>query len=209
VLKKELKESKGMSLENIIDCICKEATNKDSKKLEELLEQLYDYESAKILDIYPYQIKSNEKYSQVEVFFDKLEMVDFQQKTQDYHSYQKSLEKFERFFELMWLKSSEFYAFYYLPDPLYKDQLYYKVYENEWGKITPKDLTEGTFLNIDEYTMLISLIKLAVSDHLHLHFILPEENIVFSGNGLAFLIFSQHNLELLEKIANTEGLYIR
>lgn len=51
VLKKELKESKGMSLENIIDCICKEATNKDSKKLEELLEQLYDYESAKILDI--------------------------------------------------------------------------------------------------------------------------------------------------------------
>ncbi len=40
-----------MSLENIIDCICKEATNKDSKKLEELLEQLYDYESAKILDI--------------------------------------------------------------------------------------------------------------------------------------------------------------
>lgn len=86
-----------MSLENIIDCICKEATNKDSKKLEELLEQLYDYESAKILDIYPYQIKSNEKYSQVEVFFDKLEMVDFQQKTQDYHSYQKSLEKFERF----------------------------------------------------------------------------------------------------------------
>lgn len=155
VLKKELKESKGMSLENIIDCICKEATNKDSKKLEELLEQLYDYESAKILDIYPYQIKSNKKYSQVEVFFDKLEMVDFQEKTQDYHSYQKSLEKFERFFELMWLKSSEFYAFYYIPDPLYKDQLYYKVYENEWNKIIPKDLTEGILLNIDEYTMLL------------------------------------------------------
>lgn len=196
-----------MSLENIIDCICKEATNKDSKKLEELLEQLYDYESAKILDIYPYQIKSNKKYSQVEVFFDKLEMVDFQEKTQDYHSYQKSLEKFERFFELMWLKSSEFY---YIPEPLYKDQLYYKVYENEWNKIIPKDLTEGILLKIDEYTILISLIKLAVSDHLHLHIILPEENMVFSGNELAFLIYSQRNLELFEKIANTEGgLYIR
>ncbi|MGY4795851.1 hypothetical protein ACVNNN_12660 [Lysinibacillus fusiformis] len=198
-----------MSLGNIIDCICKEATNRDSKKLEQLLEQLYDYESPKILDIFPYQIKSNEKYSQVEIFFDKLEMIDFQQKTQNYHAYQKSLEKFERFFELIWLRSSEFYAFYYLPEPLYKDQLYYKIYENEWNQIIPKDLTEGILLNIDEYSMLISLIKLAVSDHLYIHFIILEENIVFSGNGLAFLIYSQHNLDLLEKIANTEGLYIR
>ena len=198
-----------MALGNIIDCICKEVTNRDSKKLEELLEQLYDYESPNILDIYPYQIKSNEKYSQVEIFFDKLEMIDFQQKTQNYHSYQKSLEKYERFFELIWLKSSEFYALYYLPEPLYKDQLYYRVYEREWENIIPKDHEEGIFLNIDEYSMLISLIKLAVSDHLYIHFIIPEENIVFSGNGLAFLIYSQHNLDLLEKIANTEGLYIR
>ncbi|MFF2753606.1 hypothetical protein ACFVR1_07595 [Psychrobacillus sp. NPDC058041] len=198
-----------MPLINILIDICKEAKNRDSKKLDELIDQLHDYDNPKILDIYPYQIKSNEKFSQVEIFFDKLEIIDFQQKTQNFNSYLKSLEKFEKFFEMIWLRSTEFYAFYYFPETLYKDELYYKYYEREWNKIIPKDYEELNLINIDEYSMLISLIKLAVSDHIDLHFIIPEENIVFRGNGLGFIIYSQHNLDLLEKIANTEGLYIR
>ncbi|WP_155591180.1 hypothetical protein [Lysinibacillus cavernae] len=198
-----------MTLINLVTCICNEAKNRDSKKLEELLDQLTDYDNPKILDIYPFQIKSNEKFSQVEVFFDKLEVKDFQKKTQNFYSYMKSLEKFEKFFEMIWLRSTEFYAFYFLPETLYKEGMNYKFYVREWKKIIPKNREEVNLINIDEYSMLISLIKLAVSDHLTLHFIIPEENIVFSGNGLCFILYSQQNLALLEKIANTEGLYLR
>ncbi|MGE8036013.1 hypothetical protein [Lysinibacillus sp. NPDC093692] len=198
-----------MSLENLVNRICIEAKNRDSKKVDELLYQLCEYENLKILDIYPYQIKSNEKFSQVEVFFDKLESKDFQQKTQDFHSYFKSLEKFEKFFELIWLGSSEFYASYAVPLTLYKDTMYYKFYEREWNEILPKKREESNLINIDEYSMLLSLIKLAVSDHLDVFFIIPEKNIVFRGDGLAFILYSEHNLDLFEKIANTEGLYIR
>ena len=198
-----------MSLKDIVNSICIEVKNRDSKKVDELLYQLCDFENLKILDIYPYQIKSNEKFSQVEVFFDKLEIIDFEQKTQDFYSYLKSLEKFKKFFEMIWLGSTEFYAFYDLPDTLYKDEMYYKFYEREWNKIIPKDREELNLIKIDDYSMLISLIKLAVSDHLDLFFIIPEENIVFRGNGLAFILYSEQNLDLFEKIANTEGLYIR
>ena len=198
-----------MSLEDLVNSICIEAKNRDSKRLDELLNQLCEYENLKILDIYPYQIKSNEKFSQVEVFFDKLESKDFQQKTQDFYSYFKSLEKFEKFFEMIWLGSTEFYAFYDVPVTLYKDTMYYKFYEKEWNEIIQKNREESNLINIDEYSMLISLIKLAVSDHLDVFFIIPEKNIVFRGNGLAFIIYSENNLDLFEKIANTEGLYIR
>lgn len=198
-----------MSLKDIVNSICIEVKNRDSKKVDELLYQLCDFENLKILDIYPYQIKSNEKFSQVEVFFDKLEIIDFEQKTQDFYSYLKSLEKFKKFFEMIWLGSTEFYAFYDLPDTLYKDEMYYKFYEREWNKIISKDREELNLIKIDDYSMLISLIKLAVSDHLDLFFIIPEENIVFRGNGLAFILYSEQNLDLFEKIANTEGLYIR
>ncbi|UXJ69486.1 hypothetical protein [Lysinibacillus fusiformis] len=198
-----------MSLKDIVNSICIEVKNRDSKKVDELLYQLCDFENLKILDIYPYQIESNEKFSQVEVFFDKLEIIDFEQKTQDFYSYLKSLEKFKKFFEMIWLGSTEFYAFYDLPDTLYKDEMYYKFYEREWNKIIPKDREELNLIKIDDYSMLISLIKLAVSDHLDLFFIIPEENIVFRGNGLAFILYSEQNLDLFEKIANTEGLYIR
>ncbi len=198
-----------MSLEDLVNSICIEAKNRDSKRLDELLNQLCEYENVKILDIYPYQIKSNEKFSQVEVFFDKLESKDFQQKTQDFYSYFKSLEKFEKFFELTWLGSTEFYAFYDVPVTLYKDTMYYKFYEKEWNEIIQKNREESNLINIDEFSMLISLIKLAVSDHLDVFFIIPEKNIVFRGNGLAFIIYSENNLDLFEKIANTEGLYIR
>lgn len=198
-----------MSLEDLVNSICIEAKNRDSKRLDELLNQLCEYENVKILDIYPYQIKSNEKFSQVEVFFDKLESKDFQQKTQDFYSYFKSLEKFEKFFEMIWLGSTEFYAFYDVPVTLYKDTMYYKFYEKEWNEILQKNREESNLINIDEFSMLISLIKLAVSDHLDVFFIIPEKNIVFRGNGLAFIIYSENNLDLFEKIANTEGLYIR
>ncbi|MBG9455787.1 hypothetical protein ABE61_17450 [Lysinibacillus sphaericus] len=198
-----------MSLEDLVNSICIEAKNRDSKRLDELLNQLCEYENVKILDIYPYQIKSNEKFSQVEVFFDKLESKDFQQKTQDFYSYFKSLEKFEKFFEMIWLGSTEFYAFYDVPVTLYKDTMYYKFYEKEWNEIIQKNREESNLINIDEFSMLISLIKLAVSDHLDVFFIIPEKNIVFRGNGLAFIIYSENNLDLFEKIANTEGLYIR
>jgi len=199
----------GMSLKNIVNSICIEAENKDSKKVDELLCQLCEYDNHKILDIYPYQIKSNEKFSQVEVFFDKLESIDFQQKTKDFYSYFKSLEKFEKFFEMIWLGSTELYAYYDLPDTLNKDTMYYKFYEREWDKIIPKNREEINLINIDEFSMLLSLIKLAVSDHLDLFFIIPEKKIVFRGSGVAFIIYSENNLDLFEKIANTEGLYIR
>jgi hypothetical protein len=57
--------------------------------------------------------------------------------------------------------------------------------------------------------MLMSLIRLSVSDHLDLYFIIPEEQIIFRGNGLGFIIYSDRKLDPFEKIANTEGLYIR
>jgi hypothetical protein len=200
-----------MALKNIVDLICKEVENKDIKKVDKLLDELDKYENLRILDIYPFQVLDNDKFSQVEVFFDKLEINDFQKKTQEFYSYFKSLEKFEKFFELIWLRKNEFYAFYFLPETFYKDEMYYKFYEKQWKKITPENFQQLNLINTQEYSMLMSLVKLSVSDHLDLYFIIPEEKIIFRGNGLGFIIYCDpiFNLGLFEKIANTEGLYIR
>ncbi|MFJ3390784.1 hypothetical protein [Lysinibacillus sp. NPDC086135] len=97
---------------------------------------------------------------------------------------------------MIWLGSTEFYPSYDVPETLYKDTMYNKFYEREWNEIIPENREELNLINVDEYSMLIALIKLADSDHLDVFFFILEKNIVFRGNGLAFIIYREHNLDL-------------
>lgn len=195
-----------MNLTKIIDLIYENLHTQNTEKIWGLIEKLFDISEIKILDIYPYQILSNKKFSQVEIFFDALEKKDIEEKTSKYYTFKKTLEKFEKFFELLWLKNDDFYCFYVV-DNIQLDVPNFEI--KEWTKIKSKKTNSINLEKIEDYDFLITLVRLATFERMSIYFFMPSERIIMSSNGLNFVIYSDKNISWLEKIANVEGLYIR
>ncbi|MED5052164.1 hypothetical protein [Anoxybacteroides rupiense] len=176
------------------------------------LEELSDYEQFNILDIYPYQILDNDKFEQIEIFFDKLTEEDFSRKTEDYLLYNSKLKSFERVIQHLWLINDKFYVFYNNEYNILStscDTLAHKIYREEIENIKSLGCDETNLKEVREYSSLVSLVRLAVAERLSLFFILINQKIIIQSNGLSFIIYSDQKLDDIEKIANVEGLYIR
>lgn len=194
-----------MNLTRIINGFCE---NKKSKNnLYELVDKLFDIQEYKILDTYPYKIENNEKFAQVENYYDMLQELDFNHNSSKFKAFQDTLNKFENIIKLLWLKNSSFYCCYICDNTAIDIN---GIEIEQLDRIKSNCTNDILIENIEDYTYLISLVRLALCEKISLYFIMPIERIILASNGLNFIIYNdQEDIKWLEKIVNTEGLYIR
>lgn len=188
-----------MCRENLLNNIIKSVSATDSDNIRNLVSKLKELIALNVLDIYPVRITDNDKLNQVESLYDDLNETDFKEKTKYYKQFDNNLNKYLRFFELLWLKNKEFYVLYSSDYPNFKSSVY---------ELIELDLSQETLKNLKDYDQLVGLISLAIFERLDLTIILPEESLIFTNSDMSFQIFGSIS-PLVQTIAMTEGLYIR
>lgn len=194
-----------MTLKDVINSWNKTNKFKDDDFMFEQLGS-YNPDNCYFIDRFPMVVESNEKYSQLEIFYDAV--LDGNLSAEMYH---KEEEKMKNIIKKLWAYS------------LVKVETYL-TYEEETGKIESiikknkiplvnelKKIAGEDLFIVDDINYLDILLELGLRDRVHSVFIFSDMKIIAWTNGFEILLYmgDLKNKEMIEKIVCTEGMYLR
>lgn len=170
------------------------------------LDKLYELypENCYVIDRYPYIVRDNEKYKQVEIFYDGIA-----QNQNTFAAYKNEEEKLKQIMRKLWL-----YDIVEVETNLNAKKIanVKKAIEIENHDVldTVRTKSNGSWV-IERVEELDLLVELGARERVCTSFIFRNFKMIITTNALDMFIFLAdiQSKELMEKIVNIEGLYLR